>query len=210
MSVPALVLALAAASAHAAPKDGAALFDANGCRSCHAVAGVGGNPGPDLTLVGFRRPRAWLDAWLASPHAVKPDTLMPEQRLSPASREALVDFLSSLTAVPPQAPLPTDGRALYAKAGCVACHNAQGRGGHPNPNAKDKVIPALRDLSDKYSDDELRAKIKNGSRPDSAADAFGEPIAMPKWGTVLSDEQIAAVAAYVKSFGTAAGKKGDW
>jgi len=42
----------------------------------------GGNTGPDLTLVGHRRPRAWLEKWLASPRAYKHDTEMPEQGLS--------------------------------------------------------------------------------------------------------------------------------
>src|SRR5690349_4179384 len=77
-----------------AAASGAPLFDAHGCRSCHKLGERGGNSGPDLTVVGHRRPKAWLEKWLHSPRAYKGDTRMPEQGLSAADRAALADFLS--------------------------------------------------------------------------------------------------------------------
>ena len=70
-------------------------FDAAGCRACHRIGPLGGDSGPDLTLVGFRRPRGWIETWLKSPRAWKPDTKMPEQGLSASDRGALADFLSA-------------------------------------------------------------------------------------------------------------------
>jgi len=84
------LLAAACLLPAAAPRaeDGAARFDAAGCRACHRVGAAGGGSGPDLTLVGVRRPRAWIENWLKSPRAWKSDTLMPDQGLSDADRAA--------------------------------------------------------------------------------------------------------------------------
>src|SRR5690348_3391254 len=95
----ALVLAAwlgAGAAAGAQEPAGKALFAAAGCRACHRVGAEGGNSGPDLTLVGFRRKREWLERWLADPSAWKHDTLMPNFRLKASDRAGLVDYLSSL------------------------------------------------------------------------------------------------------------------
>src|SRR5260370_399824 len=79
----------------ASADEGAARFDAAGCRACHRLGPRGGESGPDLTLVGFRRPRAWIETWLKSPRGWKSDTKMPDQGLSDADRGALADFLAS-------------------------------------------------------------------------------------------------------------------
>ncbi len=196
--------------------DGRALFDAAGCRACHSIGGVGGNAGPDLTFVGFRHTPRWLDAWLADPRAWKPDTLMPDFKLTPASREALVSYLSSLRgqdfgARRPWLESSEPGRELFARAGCVACHGAQGTGGHPNVNVVGGVIPALRGLSQTYTREELIAKIERGSHPDKRDAAGPEPVAMPAWSGVLLDDEVGAVADYLLSLGPAPGAaKADW
>lgn len=149
-----LFFALAGFASFSAATEPAALFDAHGCRSCHKLGERGGNSGPDLTLVGHRRPRAWIDAWLSSPRAFKHDTKMPEQGLSAADRAALSEFLSEQkgrawgSARPWLEPRGgrIDGRGVYTAAGCVACHGPAGRGGHPNPGAHGDIIPALAPL----------------------------------------------------------------
>lgn len=176
----------------------AALFDAHGCRSCHAIAGRGGNSGPDLTLVGHRRPQAWIENWLASPRAYKHDTKMPEQGLPASDRAALADFLSAQkgrawTARPWAA---GDGRGIYVKAGCVACHGVAGRGGHPNPGGRGGWIPALPPLLATYKKDELIAKIKRGAKADAEPGRTAE-VDMPAWQGVLDEAELGALADYL-------------
>ncbi|MEK7858306.1 MAG: cytochrome c [Elusimicrobiota bacterium] len=207
-----LALALLAASADAADLPGRALFDAAGCRSCHKIAGSGGTSGPDLTLVGFRRSRAWLEVWLKDPKAWKRDTMMPDFRLKAKTREAIVDYLVSLDATQgtPWARPQSDGRLIFQKAGCAACHGPAGAGGHPNNNVPGGFIPALPALAATYTLDELKAKILAGSTPQRADPAGPQPlVAMPSWAGVLDDSELDAVAVYVKGLGASAPKT-DW
>lgn len=178
-----VLLLLLAGASWAGDHPGRALFDAAGCRSCHAVEGRGGNTGPDLTLVGFRRDRDWLDRWLASPRDWKPKTLMPEPRLTPKAREAIVDWLARSR---PWTGAPTVAR-LFVKAGCAACHGPRGRGGDP-------VAPALIYSAETYPRDEMIALIRNGKKT------------MPAWKHVLADSEIEALADYVATLAV----RKDW
>lgn len=204
-------------------EDGAARFDAAGCRACHRVGPFGGDSGPDLTLVGARRPRAWIENWLRSPRAWKRDTLMPDQGLSDADRAALADYLSAQKGqawdgappwgAPPRSPAPVGeyverGRLIYVRAGCIACHGAAGRGGHPNPGAHGDVIPALAPLMGTYTAEELKAKIQNGVKPDGH-DGMTPAVAMPAWKDVLSDEELDALSSYLLSL-AGSQPKSDW
>lgn len=207
---PALAVLLAAAPAAAS---GPALFDAAGCRACHAVSGRGGNAGPDLTFVGFRRSRAWLDAWLKDPRAVKADTLMPRPGLSEGDRRGLVDYLSGLDGARAARPAPADparrGELLYRKLGCVACHGPAGRGGHPNAGAKGGVIPALTGVRETFSEAELVEKIRRGSRPQG--EGGSEPAsAMPAWGERLGADELSALAGYLLSLGPGTARGEEW
>lgn len=193
------------APALGAQEPGQALFSAAGCRSCHRVGFLGGNTGPDLTLVGFRRSPEWIDRWLSSPRAWKKDTLMPEPALSAAARAGLVEYLSAQKGQAFGQRRPWDGaegarkgQIVFAKAGCVACHGARGRGGHPNNNVPGEAVAALPKLVATYTREELKDKIRRGARPAKKDPAGPEPlVAMPAWGRVLSEEEIDAVADYV-------------
>jgi cytochrome c2 len=77
---------------------GRRLFMAKGCVVCH-VNGNAGSPqqaslevGPELTQV--TKDARYLEAWLANPSAVKPDTTMPNLGLSQEEIGALVAFLN--------------------------------------------------------------------------------------------------------------------
>src|SRR5256885_8831459 len=100
--LPAVFLALAlggcgkAAPPKPGPEGGKAVFQAVNCKACHRVGSEGTGSGPDLTMVGFRKSAAWLDAWLKDPQAWRPGTMMPNPRLSDPARKALVDYLSTL------------------------------------------------------------------------------------------------------------------
>lgn len=207
----ALLLSVAAVAA----EEGSARFDAAGCRSCHRVGSFGGDSGPDLTLVGVRRPRAWIENWLKNPGAWKHDTKMPDQGLSDADRGALADYLSAQkgqswgegrpwTALPPA----DKGCAIYVRAGCIACHGVAGRGGHPNPGAHGDIIPALAPLMGTYTSDELKAKMKNGVIPDGRG-GMTPAVVMPPWKNVLTEEELGSLTSYLLSLSEGQ-PKSDW
>jgi mono/diheme cytochrome c family protein len=214
----ALAVLLVGASA-ASAANLAAVFDAHGCRSCHKIGERGGNTGPDLTLVGHRRPKAWLETWLASPRAYKHDTKMPEQGLTAPDRAALAEFLSeqkgqAWTRRPwniyheKNSEFVVDGKEVYLRAGCVACHGVGGRGGHPNPGGRGGWIPALPPLLATYKKDELISKLKRGAKADSDPGRTAE-VDMPAWGAVMNDAELDALADYLLTLAKAGPKDGN-
>jgi len=232
-----LLTALLLALAGSARADGGAVFDAAGCRACHRVGLRGGGAGPNLTLVGLRRPRPWLEAWLASPRAWKHDTLMPEQGLSAADRAALAYYLSSQQGQAWKDERPWSGRRfergwlfglwrsareetenvrfgreIYLRAGCVACHGRGGAGGYPNNNVPGAKIPALNNVAETFTKKELVEKIRRGVPAPLKADPKGpDPlVGMPAWGSLLDDSELDAVAAYLLAITPADGATKDW
>lgn len=212
--LPRAFLLIALLSAAASADDSAARFDAAGCRACHRVGPRGGDAGPDLTMVGFRRPRAWIETWLASPRHWKSDTRMPEQGLPAADRAAIGAWLSeqkgqAWDARPWSAESGAEeGRTIYARAGCIACHGAAGRGGHPNPGARGDVIPALAPLMATYKSGELKRRVSDGVVPDGH-DGLTPAVVMPAWKGTLSDGELDALAEYLLALG-AGQPKADW
>jgi ubiquinol-cytochrome c reductase cytochrome b subunit len=92
---------------------GAAVFQNKNCRNCHALDGVGGKRGPDLTLVGARLNPGFLIDQVSN--GTPGGGLMPAygKQISPAQMTALVEFLSSLRPEgqpPPGSVLGTPGR----------------------------------------------------------------------------------------------------
>ncbi|HBA88745.1 MAG TPA: cytochrome C [Geobacter sp.] len=67
------------------------------CLECHMVHGKGGRVGPDLSLVGGKRNRAFLEQVIREPSKVYPGTVMPpNDTLSTKQVDSLVDYLGSL------------------------------------------------------------------------------------------------------------------
>ncbi|MDE2038565.1 MAG: cytochrome c [Elusimicrobia bacterium] len=216
-----IVLALAACQTPS--KDpverGRIYFEGLGCAKCHAIGEHGGNWGPNLTFVGVRKSPQWLDLWLKDPHAWRKQTIMPSFHLRDDVRSDLVAFLSAQKGQAwdkggvrpwntPQAKAEGGikrGEILFNKAGCVACHSQGGRGGYPNNNVAGGQIPALIKVAEGYSKPELMAKIRDGAIPIPADPSKPAPmIVMPKWGQVLDNDEIGAVADYLLSLDTAA------
>jgi ubiquinol-cytochrome c reductase cytochrome b subunit len=83
---------------------GAALFQNKQCRNCHALEGVGGTRGPDLTTVGTRLTRNQLIDQISNGTPGGGNMPAFGKQVSPDQMTALVDFLVSLR--PPGEPPP--------------------------------------------------------------------------------------------------------
>ncbi|MDB5307885.1 MAG: hypothetical protein JWO38_2087 [Gemmataceae bacterium] len=119
-------------------------FEELACARCHKpdatdkmAKGLADRPAPNLTDVGKRSYAGWIDAWLADPARLRPQTAMPKMfsadETGKAERYAVVKYLVSLagTALEPVKPptLSNDykqsmerGRVLFSVTGCAACH----------------------------------------------------------------------------------------
>ena len=83
---------------------GRMLFESVGCDACHVVAPTAANSdrslstisrrhGPDLSRIGSKVEAGWLAAWLRDPHAYRPDSAMPNLRLTDQETADLVAYL---------------------------------------------------------------------------------------------------------------------
>jgi cbb3-type cytochrome c oxidase subunit III len=89
------------------------------------------------------------------------------------------------------------GAGLYVRYGCINCHGPNGLGGVPNPLSPDKTIPPLSgaDFRDEFNTDKkITDVIRSGS-------VIGRApiVSMPHWGGILSDAQLRALVAYLKT-----------
>jgi mono/diheme cytochrome c family protein len=124
-----------------------------GCSNCHTApaaieAHVRRKRGPLLDTVGERIDPAWLAKYLAAPHVVAPGTTMPDVLASlpdderAATVTALTHFLaatgSSTRGIWPGArhANANEGRAVYDRVGCAACHGALATGAEPLPDQR--------------------------------------------------------------------------
>jgi len=75
---------------------GASVFQYKNCRNCHALDGIGGKRGPDLSAVGMRLTRDQLIDQISN--GTPGGGIMPAygKQISPAEMNVLVDFLVSL------------------------------------------------------------------------------------------------------------------
>ncbi|MDR3634293.1 MAG: PA14 domain-containing protein [Isosphaeraceae bacterium] len=136
------------------------------CASCHHAAAnvaahVAQKQAPILDQVGGRVRPEFLRAFLRAPRAAKPGTTMPDLFAGwPAAEkdeaiDSLVHFLASTGAVRDarlNRKVVPDGRLLYRRVGCVACHGP--REGNEPPLASSVPLP---DLAAKYSIPSLTA-----------------------------------------------------
>jgi mono/diheme cytochrome c family protein len=91
-------------------ESGKAVFEGRACNACHTINGVGGKIGPDLSVYGRQRTKAWMIQHHLNPRSVVGGSVMPDFRYSQSELEAIAAYLSSLTA------LKTDNAAVYAVA----------------------------------------------------------------------------------------------
>ncbi len=74
---------------------GEGLYALKRCSSCHAIDGVGGKIGCDLSRVAKRREKDWMALWLKDPQAVRPGTRMPDMGLDEDESRAIAEYLST-------------------------------------------------------------------------------------------------------------------
>ncbi|MBI2119762.1 MAG: c-type cytochrome [Elusimicrobia bacterium] len=203
--------------------EGKAHFVGYGCNTCHRVAEVGGILGPDLTTIGFRKKEEWLDLWLKNPPEWKKNTLMPNFYLKDHVRKALVEYLSSLKGEDfRKGTAPWDhpelmqnpikrGEVIFNRVGCVGCHAKEGKGGYPNNNVSGGEIPSLTFVADGFSKEELKDRLKKGSKPLSQDPHAPDPmIEMPAWGAYLKEDELDALVEYLYSLRPALSAEEAW
>ena len=96
LSLVAVALLPAASDAQAPIDQGKRYFVDSGCHGCHTVGKMGTPIGPDLSRVGSKYSRAYLERWLRDPSAQRPSAHMPTLELTEEQVKAMAAFLSSL------------------------------------------------------------------------------------------------------------------
>ena len=75
---------------------GALLYQANRCGSCHLVNGMGAKLGPPLNGLAQRRSLSWVEEHFVDPQKLSPGSFMPPYKLSPKDMENLTAYLFAL------------------------------------------------------------------------------------------------------------------
>ncbi|HZS53366.1 MAG TPA: cytochrome c, partial [Bryobacteraceae bacterium] len=76
--------------------NGAQIFVASACASCHKVNGIGGDSGPSLNGVFSRRSETWIREHFAAPRKLSPGSIMPPYKFNPKDEDDLIKYLLSL------------------------------------------------------------------------------------------------------------------
>jgi ubiquinol-cytochrome c reductase cytochrome b subunit len=162
------------------------------CSNCHSIDGIGGSEAPDF---GGYNGRQWLSALVRNPqdkrffggtkHADEMSPY-PAKDLSDEQLAAVVEFVLSISAVPPKdldAALAQKGGAMFSSPlNCGDCHETQvGKTGSAPTLAK------------RGSVEWISSVIKDSGQPH----LFDENGKMPKFGSKLSPEQINQLATLI-------------
>ncbi len=76
--------------------EGALIYQANDCGSCHKLNGVGDQLGPVLNGVGERHDRSWIEQHFADPPKYSPDSIMPAFQFKPDELKVITDYLIAI------------------------------------------------------------------------------------------------------------------
>jgi ubiquinol-cytochrome c reductase cytochrome b subunit len=75
---------------------GAVIYQANDCGSCHQVNGNGATVGPALNGLSKRRGRSWVEQHFADPSKLSPGSMMPPFKFSQTDLDRLTSYLFAL------------------------------------------------------------------------------------------------------------------
>jgi mono/diheme cytochrome c family protein len=128
------------------------LFKTKGCVACHALHGVGGKAGPDLSLVtGQYTPIAWTQAmWNHAPtmEAGMHQLGLPWPKFVGKEMNDLLAYIRENWGGPRREfeVLPADpdrGWKLFQSKSCIVCHSVKGEGGRLGPDlGPNRPLPA--------------------------------------------------------------------
>lgn len=165
------------------------------CSTCHSVDGIGGSEAPDFTDYNSR---AWLSALIRNPMEKRffggtkhedEMTPYPPNEVSNEQLASLVEFILSISAVPPKdldAELAKKGGAIITDPlNCGDCHELETAG-------KASSAP---NLAKRGSVDWIASVIRDSGQEH----LFGDDGKMPKFGSKLSADQVHTLAEYVYS-----------
>lgn len=112
------------------------------------------------------------------------------------------DRSTSTTAGTSADPIVTLGRKVY-QANCASCHGARGEGqsGWKTPRSDGTYLPPPHDSSGHtwhHSDRQLLDIIRRGGQAAYGTNGFTS--GMPAWGDRLTEGELTAVLAYIKTF----------
>jgi len=189
---------------------GAHAFNQFACAQCHGDRGVGGvSPDvPALKSIASSLTVAQLTSIIEHGAGVSSNPTRPYMPIwhgiiaKPQISELVAYMKAGFPQVEGAAPLPVPanqgdavaGQTLYQRYGCINCHGPNGLGGVPNPQSPHIVIPPLvgKDFHAEFSDKDIAQIIRTGS-------VIGKApiVSMPHWGTILTDQQIAQLVAYI-------------
>ncbi len=93
---PKPILAAAAAAGTKAPSAGQLIYQTQGCSNCHAINGIGGTSGPDLSKEGSRHGHDWLVGHFKDPEKFVKNSAMPPVIASEQDLEQLTAYLQTL------------------------------------------------------------------------------------------------------------------
>jgi nitric oxide reductase subunit C len=149
------------------------------CLTCHAINGQGGTFAPELTTMGSRLKKEWIEKFLVAPDVIRPlIQQMPKMNLSVAAAREAADYAKKyLIDASVDANLLSDfkpdmenieaGKALYEAKGCRACHQIGFKGG--------AVGPALTNVADRLEPGFIYARLKSPQR-------FNPNVVEPNYG----------------------------
>jgi mono/diheme cytochrome c family protein len=129
------------------PEAGGRVFREARCISCHTLEGRGLGNAPELSQVGSKASKGWLLAFMKDTHAIHPTTVMSAYRFSSTDLRNLVAYLTEELRDfddtseagddgPVREDLVGEGRDLYVKYGCGACHLQ-------DPRSREDIAPDL-------------------------------------------------------------------
>ena len=95
--------------------EGAMLYKANQCGTCHMVNGEGMKIGPELNGLSLRKSKEWVKEHLRNPQAHTPDSPMPSYNLSPTDMDQLLTYLFSIPRIKPFSMVQLRGSASHQK-----------------------------------------------------------------------------------------------
>jgi mono/diheme cytochrome c family protein len=177
---------------------GRQLLEQYNCSGCHVIGNIPKTYAPRLDGIGDKTTWSWLFRWLKDPRAFRPETKMPDFKLSNEEAKLLADFLMTFKEYPNNRtlePLPPElaeeyppedwvdlGKTRFREARCISCHLVEGRGG--------PLAPDLVKVASKAKPAWLYSYLLDPK-------GFQPEVPMPQYGFTKKEAQ--AVTAYMMS-----------